>query len=212
MVLAEAPARRRATRALTRAAIRLIGLPLQVQGLERLPARGPCIVVANHASYADSLLLGAVLPPRFAFAAKRELADAPFIGIALQRLGTAFVEREQAARGIEDARALQALVSAGESFVFFPEGTLRRASGLQPFKLGAFVVAAATETPIVPVTLNGTRSLLRDGTWWPRRGPIGVTLGAPLVPAGTGWDSALALREAARGAIAATLAEPAGSG
>jgi len=212
MVLAEVPMRRRAARALTWAAIHLIGLPVRVQGLERLPARGPCIVVANHASYADSILLGAVLPPGFSFAAKRELADAPFIGVALQRLGIAFVEREQAARGVEDARALQALVSVGESFVFFPEGTLRRASGLQGFKLGAFVVAAATETPLVPVTLNGTRSLLRDGTWWPRRGPISVTIGAPLMPAGTGWNSAVALREAARQAIAATLAEPANNG
>jgi 1-acyl-sn-glycerol-3-phosphate acyltransferase len=209
MVLAEVPMRRRATRALTRAAIRLIGLPLQVQGLDRLPSRGPCIVVANHASYADSLLLGAVLPPDFSFAAKRELADTPFIGVALRRLGIAFVEREQPARGVEDARALQSLVSVGESFVFFPEGTFRRASGLQAFKLGAFVVAAATETPLVPVTLNGTRSLLRGDTWWPRRCPISVVIGAPLTPAGTGWDSALALREAARQAIAATLAEPA---
>jgi 1-acyl-sn-glycerol-3-phosphate acyltransferase len=165
--------------------------------------------VANHASYADSLLLGAVLPPDFSFAAKRELADTPFIGVALRRLGIAFVEREQPARGVEDARALQSLVSVGESFVFFPEGTFRRASGLQAFKLGAFVVAAATETPLVPVTLNGTRSLLRGDTWWPRRCPISVVIGAPLTPAGTGWDSALALREAARQAIAATLAEPA---
>jgi 1-acyl-sn-glycerol-3-phosphate acyltransferase len=109
---------------------------------------------------------------------------------------------------VEDARALQARARAGESFVFFPEGTFGRASGLQAFKLGAFIVATATETPLVPVTLNGTRSLLRDDSWWPRRCQISVTFGAPLKPAGTGWDSALALREAARQAIAAQLAEP----
>jgi 1-acyl-sn-glycerol-3-phosphate acyltransferase len=110
---------------------------------------------------------------------------------------------------VEDARARQARARAGESFVFFPEGTFGRASGLQAFKLGAFIVATATETPLVPVTLNGTRSLLRDESWWPRRCPISVTIGVPLRPAGTGWDSALALREAARQAIAAQLAEPA---
>jgi 1-acyl-sn-glycerol-3-phosphate acyltransferase len=209
MVLAEQSMRRRVARALTRAAIGLIGVPVSVQGLDHLPARGPCIVVANHASYADSLLLIAALPPRFSYAAKRELAGAPLIGIALQRLGIAFVEREQAAQGVEDVRALQARAQAGESFVFFPEGTFGRASGLQAFKLGAFMVATATESPVVPVTLNGTRSLLRDHSWWPHRNPVGVTIGAPLTPAGTGWDSALALREAARQAIAAQLAEPA---
>ncbi|ODV12881.1 MAG: hypothetical protein ABT20_03230 [Rubrivivax sp. SCN 70-15] len=209
MVLPGVTQRRRATRALTRAAIRLTGLNVQVEGLDQLPAGGPRIVVANHASYVDSILLGAVLPADFSFAAKRELADVPLIGRALRRLGIAFVERFDAAQGIEDTRALQARVRAGESFVFFPEGTFGRASGLQPFKLGAFVIAAETGTPLVPVVLNGTRSLLRDSAWLPNRSKIGVTIAAPIAPAGPGWDSALELRDAARQAMAAGLAEPA---
>jgi len=200
--------RRRVTRALARASIGLTGLPLQVEGMQRLPSGAPCIVVSNHASYVDSILLGAVLPPVFSFAAKRELADAPLIGAALRRLGTAFVERFDAAHGVEDTRALQARVRAGESFVFFPEGTLRRASGLQAFKLGAFVIAAETAVPLVPVTLNGSRSLLRDGTWLPRRSAVSVTIGAAIRPAGAGWDQAIALRDTARQAIAAQLTEP----
>jgi 1-acyl-sn-glycerol-3-phosphate acyltransferase len=207
MLLPDAPRRRRTTRALTRVAIRLIGLPLQVQGLERLPASGPCIVVANHASYVDSILLGAVLPARFSFAAKRELADAPLIGRALRRMGIAFVERFDAAQGIEDTRALEAQVRAGESFVFFPEGTFQRSGGLQAFKLGAFVIAAETATPLLPLTLNGTRSLLRDGAWLPRRGVVRVTLSEVIAPAGPGWQHALELRDAARRAMAASLAE-----
>ena len=92
--------------------------------------------------------------------------------------------------------------------VFFPEGTFRRASGLQPFKLGAFVIAAETGAPLVPVTLNGTRSLLRDKAWLPHRSAVRVTIVAAIRPAGPGWDRALELRDAARKAIAATLAEP----
>ena len=198
---------RRATRALTRVAIRLIGLPLQVRGLERLPTAGPCIVVANHASYVDSILLGAVLPARFSFAAKRELADVPWIGRALRRLGIAFVERFDAAQGIEDTRALEAQVRAGESFVFFPEGTFQRSGGLQDFKLGAFVIAAETGTPLLPLTLNGTRSLLRDGVWLPRRTEVRMALGEVIAPAGPGWQHALELRDTARRAMAARLAE-----
>jgi 1-acyl-sn-glycerol-3-phosphate acyltransferase len=199
--------RRRATRALTRSAIRLIGLPVLVEGLERLPAVGPRIVVANHASYADAILLTAVLPAEFSFAAKRELASAALIGPALRRLGIAFVERFDTAQGVEDTRALQARVLAGESMVFFPEGTLRRASGLQAFKLGAFVIAAETATPLVPVTLNGTRSLLRDGAWLPQRSEVRVMIGEPIQPMGPGWERTLELRDATRKAMATSLKE-----
>ena len=208
MLLPKVALRRRVAWMLARAAIRLIGLPLRVDGLDRLPAVGPRIVVANHASYLDAILLGAVLPAEFSFAAKRELADVPLIGRALRRLGIAFVERFDAAQGVENTRALQARVRAGESMVFFPEGTFRRASGLQPFKLGAFVIAAETGTPLIPVTLNGTRSLLRDKAWLPDRSAVRVTIGAPIVPPGPGWNHALELRDATRKAIAAALAEP----
>ena len=201
--------RRRAAWMLARSAIRLIGLPLRVEGLDRLPAAGPRIVVANHASYLDAILLGAVLPPDFSFIAKRELADVVLIGPALRRLGAVFVERFDAAQGVEDTRALQARVRAGESMVFFPEGTFRRASGLQPFKLGAFVIAAETGTALVPVTLNGTRSLLRDMAWLPDRSQVRVMIGVAIAPAGPGWNHALEVRDAARRAIAAALAEPA---
>ena len=207
MLLPRVAARRRAAWVLARAAIRLIGLPLRVEGLERLPALGPRIVVANHASYLDAILLGSVLPPDFSFIAKRELGDMALIGPALRKLDAVFVERFDAAQGVENTRALQARVRAGESMVFFPEGTFRRASGLQPFKLGAFVIAAETGTPLVPVTLNGTRSLLRDKAWLPRRSEVRVTIGAPIAPAGPGWDRALELRDASRKAIASSLQE-----
>ena len=199
--------RRRAAWTLARLATRLIRLPVQVQGLDRLPAHGARIVVANHASYLDAILLGAMLPPDISFVAKRELADAALIGPALRRLGAIFVERFDAAQGVDDTRALQARVRSGESLAFFPEGTFGRASGLLPFKLGAFVVAAETATPLVPVTLNGTRSLLRDQAWLPRRQAVQVLIGEPIAPAGKGWEHALELRDAARKAIVQGLTE-----
>ena len=200
--------RRAVARGLARAALRLTGLPAQVHGLEHLPADRACIVVANHASYVDSLLLGALLPPRFGFAAKRELADAPFVGAALRRLGIAFVERFDAARGVEATQAMLARVRAGEAFVIFPEGTFGRAPGLLPFKLGAFVTAADAGVPLVPLALHGTRSLLRAGVWLPERVPVQANLLPPIWPTGPGWDAALTVRDASRRALAAELREP----
>jgi 1-acyl-sn-glycerol-3-phosphate acyltransferase len=214
MILPGVVSRRRAARAWARGAIAWSGIRVRVEGLERLA--GPlthtsaAVLVANHASYADSILLIAALPPRFAFAVKRELATTALLGAALRRLGAVFVERVDAAGGVEDTGVLEAHARAGEALVIFPEGTFNRAPGLLPFKLGAFVVAAHTGAPIVPVALVGTRSLLRAGEWLPRRGEIAITIGAPIVAIEHDWQAALELRDAARRAILARVAEPDG--
>ena len=67
-----------------------------------------------------------------------------------------------------------------------------------PFRMGAFVVAAEAGVPVVPVSIRGTRSILRDGHWFPRRGIITVTIGKPIAPEGRGW--AAAIRSAQHGA------------
>ena len=200
--------RRRAARVWARSAIALSGIRVRVEGLERLPPSSAVVVVANHASYVDSILLTAALPPRFGYAAKRELAGAALLGSLLRRLGAVFIERADAAGGVEDTAMLEAHARAGEPLVVFPEGTFRRAPGLLPFKLGAFVVAAHTSTPVIPVALVGTRSLLRLGQWLPRRSEIVIMVGAPIVPSEHDWAAALALRDAARRAILARVSEP----
>ena len=208
MILPGVDLRRRAARAWARCALGLSGIHVRVEGLERLPTASAAVVVANHASYADSILLTAALPPRFGFAAKRELATTTLLGVPLRRLGAVFIERVDAAAGVEDTGVLEAHTRAGEPLVMFPEGTFRRAPGLLPFKLGAFVVAAHTGAPIIPVALVGTRSLLRPGEWLPRRCEIVITIGTPIVSSEHDWDAALALRDAARRAILARVPEP----
>jgi 1-acyl-sn-glycerol-3-phosphate acyltransferase len=216
MLLPGVALRRRAARAWARCALALSGIQVRVEGLEHLAARPPeslpspsaVLVVANHASYVDSILLTAVLPPRFGYAAMRELAGATLLSAPLRRLGAVFVERVDAAGGVEDTAVLEERARAGEPLVIFPEGTFRRAPGLLPFKLGAFIVAAHTGAPIIPVTLAGTRSLLRAGEWLPRRCEIVITVGAPIVSTKHDWEAALALRAAARSAILASVAEP----
>lgn len=200
--------RRQIARAIARLGFALAGLTPKVEGLQHLAGRAPVIVVANHASYADALLLAAVLPTRITYVAKQELRHNPALGLPLRRLGCAFVARFDSARGVEDTRELEQLAQAGQSLLFFPEGTFRREPGLRPFRLGAFVSAARSGAPVVPVTLVGTRSLLRDGQWRPRRSELKVLVGTPERPAGADWQSALQLRDAARSALLAQLGEP----
>jgi 1-acyl-sn-glycerol-3-phosphate acyltransferase len=202
------PAARRGhwARLVARLFLRLSFLPVNV-GQEN-PAAGPAVYVANHASYLDAVLLTALLPPGAHFAAKREFASAPLLGWLLARIGTRFVERFAAREAIEGARELAVAARAGESLVLFPEGTFTREPGMRAFHMGAFVAAAQSGRPLVPVALRGTRSVLRDGAWLPRRAPVQVHIGAPLAPRGADWSDALALRDAARQAILAHCGEP----
>lgn len=201
-------ARWRAARGTTRLLAALAGVPLRVEGLENLPRGGACILVANHASYLDGLALTAALPVPVRFVAKRELAGAWSTRWLLGRLGARFVERFDPQAAIADARDLAREARSGPPLLFFPEGTFHRMPGLQPFQMGAFVAAAEAGVPVVPVVVRGTRSMLRDGSWFPRRGRIRVAVCPPIAPAGSGWEAALGLRNAARAAMLARLGEP----
>jgi 1-acyl-sn-glycerol-3-phosphate acyltransferase len=97
---------------------------------------------------------------------------------------------------------------AGRSLALFPEGTLTRNSGLMPFRAGAFQVAAQAGVPVVPASLRGVRSVLRDGTWYARRAAVAVTFGEPLSAEGSDWAAAVALRDRVRADILKHCGEP----
>jgi 1-acyl-sn-glycerol-3-phosphate acyltransferase len=201
-------ARRRAiARALARALATLTGLRIEVEGLERLPARSFALI-ANHVSYADVFVLLAAIPRDLVFVAKAEYARHWLLGRVLTRAGTRYVERFDTERAVADAREVAAAARNGESLAFFPESTFRRAPGLLAFRTGAFLAAAHAGMPVVPVTLTGVRALLPDQTWMPRRTPVRVVVGTPLEAQGDDWESAVRLRNAARAAILACCAEP----
>ncbi len=200
-------ARKQAARTIARGALHASGLPLRVEGGLRVPP-GPAIVVSNHASYVDWLVLTAVLPASMSFVAKRELGQDRPLRWLLERVGTRFVARGDVHQGVEDTEALVQAARSGESLVFFPEGTLRREPGLLPFHMGAFVVSAQSGLPLLPVTLHGTRAVLRDGSWRPRREAVRVRIHDALKPRGQDWHAAVQLRDAARQTIASDCAEP----
>lgn len=200
--------RKAVARGMAQLLLRLFGIPLRVRGLEHLPCNQAGVLVVNHASYIDALVLFAVLPRSIDFVAKRELAEQFFAGVLFRRLGTEFVERFDAQRGVEDTERVRQAVWQGRSMLFFPEGTFGRAPGLRPFRMGAFVVAAQTGVPLVPMAIGGTRSILRSGQWFPRRGRVSVTIGEPIVPPGSDWTAAIALRDVARAQILQYCGEP----
>jgi 1-acyl-sn-glycerol-3-phosphate acyltransferase len=166
------------------------------------------VVVFNHSSYADVLVVAAALPGEPAFAAKKELADQIVAGPLLRRLGAHFVDRFDVAASLADAEAAVTLARQGRAIVFFPEGTFTRRAGLTGFYLGAFKVASEASLPVVPGVITGTRAMLRSDQWFPRWSAIGVNFGEPVEPTGTDFASVVQLRDKVRAMIVARCGEP----
>src|SRR5262245_13615928 len=184
------------------------GMPVRLEGRENLPV-GQCIVVANHASYLDGVVMTAALPARFGFVVKREMNGVPLAGLLLRRIGTEFVDRFNRHKGGTDARRVLRTAASGHSLVFFPEGTFTPEVGLGKFHTGAFAIAARAACPVVPAVILGTRRNMPATRVFPRPGPIQVRYGTPIAPVvATEGDPALILRDASRAAILSELGEP----
>src|SRR5215831_8460873 len=184
MILPKLSWRWAVVRGLARFLLFATGIRVSATGLDRVP-RHDAMLVFNHASYTDPLVLAALLPGEPAFVGKREFARQLVAGTLLRRLGALFVERHDLAAGLADAEAATKLAKEGRVIVFFPEGTFTRRSGLSEFFLGAFKVAADAGLTVFPGASRGTRTMLRGDQWLPRRTPVTIDVAAPIRPTGT---------------------------
>ncbi|MDP3295248.1 MAG: lysophospholipid acyltransferase family protein [Nevskia sp.] len=156
------PLRRAIGRFSVRAWLALSFIPFRVRGLDHLPAE-PTLVICNHASYLDGLLLTAALPARFTFLVQHGAADWPYVGLAIRRMGCSFVNRSSPRVAAKATKALIDRIKAGESFAIFPEGTFRAEPLMLKFQSGAFVIAARAAAKVAPVVIRGSRAVLGEG-------------------------------------------------
>jgi len=196
-----------AVRTIARAALATIGIPVAVTGLDRIP-HGNAMLVFNHSSYMDALVLSAILPGEPVYVVKRELAGEVFAGPFLRRLGALFVERYDVSASLADAEAIIAAARQGRNVVFFPEGTFTRRPGLSEFYLGAFKVAAQADLPALPGIIRGTRTMLRSDQWFPRWTPLSIRIEEPIKPSGKDFTSLVRFRDTVRQVILAHCGEP----
>ncbi|HEU4537654.1 MAG TPA: lysophospholipid acyltransferase family protein, partial [Polyangiaceae bacterium] len=147
---------RRAMRAVVALVLRVF-LRLRVRGEGRLPAQGPALVVCNHVSYLDALVLASACPYPLRFVYWHKLARVPLLGALLRLVGGIAIaaEHEDAAlyRGALDA--IDAALAAGEVVAIFPEGKLTRDGEVGAFRRGVEIVLARRPVPVVPAALRG---------------------------------------------------------
>ncbi|MEW6230583.1 MAG: lysophospholipid acyltransferase family protein [Bacillota bacterium] len=169
-------------RAVLRVILR-IAFKIKVEGHENVPRQGPVILVANHLSMLDPIVLGCAISRPIRFMAKHELFSNRLFAYVLTRLG-AFPVR----RGHADKEAFHTafeVLSKGQVLGMFPEGTRSLNGGLQPPYSGAAILAEKTGAPVVPVGIVGTGRIMRKGAAIPRYGRITVRVGRPIYAAGS---------------------------
>ena len=172
-------ARRGVARCGARAYFFVIGSPIRLHGAGELPDAA-CIVVANHASYLDGIILTAALPANFTFLIKHELASFPLAGFLLKRIGSEFVNRENETHRLRIGRRMLKAAMHGESLAFFPEGTFDGNPGLKPFQPGAFAAAWRAGLPVVPVIISGSRHKLPADVWLCAPGRLSIRICRPV--------------------------------
>ena len=181
---------------------------LKFSNKELLQQTEPTIYVANHASHIDALLLIAVLPPDVSFVGKRELITFPPLRWIMRKLGHLTVERTDVSQSLIDLERMQSLLQAGRSLMIFPEGTFTHIIGLRPFKLGAFKLAAETNTQICPISIHGARTILPADAFLVRPATIEISVCPPIKPEGKEWPHILKLKDQARANISEGCGEP----
>ncbi len=184
------------------------GCRIIVENASRLYQAKPIIYAANHFSYADALILFSILPPGTLFIVKKELLKVPIIRSSIKKLGFIAVDRWDFSQNIEDTKQINTVLESGNAIMIYPEGTFTYASGLRPFKAGAFQLSVDTRTAICPIALKNTRKLLRDGSilLWPTK--IIVTVCELAVPESNDWQEVVRLRTTVRQMIAKYCGEP----
>jgi 1-acyl-sn-glycerol-3-phosphate acyltransferase len=188
---------------------RAVGVPLTVTGT--VPDGGPFLVVANHASFVDGLVLILAVRQPMRILVGGVFARQPLIGSFLSHLGCIFTEGSSPADAVAFTDRLAGVLRSGQHVGSFPEGGLESTSELDGFHLGTFRAAAGADVPVVPIGISGTRAIVARGERFPRRGAIHVAIGAPIAPTGTDWRSLIALRDGAQRAVTSLLGESSSS-
>lgn len=158
-----------------------IFLDFHVEGLERIPRKGPLIVACNHISFWDPPLVGSSIPRPVHFVAKAELFDNPLFGALIRSYNAIPIQRGPQAR--TGLRGAEEVLSAGGAVLIFPEGTRNKSGTLLPPRAGAGHLSAATRSPVLPACITGSNQIRRS---MKRQVPIRITFGSPVMPPRSG--------------------------
>ena len=184
----------------------IMGIDIDVAGLDRLDRTTPCVFMSNHLSFLDAPLLVTVLDRPVRSIVKRFVFRIPVLGLGMRFAGYVPVDQEGVGEGRKRiALAVRLIREKGYSFLVYPEGLRSWNGRLQPFRRGGFFLALESGAPIVPVSVRGTYELMPRTTWRIRRGRVRIIFHEPVDVSGFTPETMPALMERVRAAIASGL-------
>ncbi len=192
----------------SQAMVRILLLPVRVEGRANMDAAQSYVIVPNHQGAFDIFLIYGFLNRHFKWVLKQQLRQMPLVGRACESAGFIFINQKGGPNSLHATqKQARSVLTDGVSVVVFPEGTRTFDGSLQPFKRGAFQLAHELQLPILPITIKGSYRVLprTRGFGFVDWHPLMLTIHEPFMPQGTGGDAERRSMEHARSVIAAEL-------
>ena len=185
---------------------KILGVQVDVSGLERIGRKRAYVFMANHLSLIDGPLLFWLIPQSIRVILKKEVFRIPIIGQGMRHVGFVPVDRRRLKGGKKSIeRASQLIKEKGFSFLIFPEGTRSRDGEIQPFKRGGFFLALGSQVPVVPISIQGTYKMMPRGSFFVKKGRVKVEFHRPLPVSGYNLQTMPQLIEKVRNIIKDSL-------
>jgi 1-acyl-sn-glycerol-3-phosphate acyltransferase len=164
-----------------------LGFSYRFEGRRNVPRTGPALLLSNHESFFDPLIVGSAARRHLCFLARKTLFRNKYFGALISRVNAVPVDQEGIAK--EGLKAILERLKAGEAVLVFPEGERTWTGEVQPLKPGVLLLIKRTSAPIVPVGLAGAFQALPRTRKWPKFSPlclpptgsdIAVSIGQPI--------------------------------
>ena len=167
--------------------VKAAGMKVRFSGLEYFENDKQYVIMGNHESALDILLVLACVPLPFRIVAKAELRNFPVIGLAMARSLFPFVDRKNHKKAINSLNdTFKKMAEFNLSIFIYPEGTRSISGHLIPFKVGGFVLAIQQKLPILPFIICGAGNINPPGTLWIKDTEVSLNF-LPIIET-TGYD------------------------
>ena len=171
--------------------IRVLLLPVKVEGRENLQSGQSYVFVSNHQGAFDIFLIYGFLQRNFKWMMKRQIRNIPLVGLAYEASHQIFVDKRGPSKIKETYTKARATLKDGMSLVVFPEGSRSFTGHMGVFRRGAFMLADELQLPVAPLTINGSFNVMprmRDMHFvnWH---PLTLTIHKPIAPVGQGAEN-----------------------
>ena len=188
-----------------RAGLAMVGVRIEVTGLDKLDRNQTYIFTPNHQSLIEVPLFVAYLGRNPAYLGKKEVFKYPVFGYGIRLIGVVPVDRSNSPAAVESAKVATENLRRGKSYVVYPEGTRSRDGRMLPFKKGAFMMAIDAGVPVVPVTVSGATRIMPKAQVKVFPSTVRITVHDPISTAGYSKENVAELMGRTRAKIFSAL-------